>query len=246
MTRETLLYIAVAAALIATTAAMAADASPDASIPEPAPPDTLAQRVLACTACHGREGQASREGYRPRIAGKPAGYLYEQLLAFRSGRRQNAAMRQMLQPLSDSYLREIAEHFAGLDLPHPPPGRPTADATMLRHGETLARSGDVTRDIPACVACHGDALVGDRRSVPGLLGMPPTYLTGQLGAWKVGQRRAREPDCMARIAGRLDGADISALAAWLATLPVPTAGDNSAVARKTVRAKPPLDCGSAP
>jgi cytochrome c553 len=39
--------------------------------------------VAACTLCHGKEGVAGTDGYYPRIAGKPAGYLYQQLLNFR-------------------------------------------------------------------------------------------------------------------------------------------------------------------
>ncbi len=54
--------------------------------------EAMAARVQACTACHGKEGRASSAGYLPRIAGKPAGYLYNQLVNFREGRRQNAAM----------------------------------------------------------------------------------------------------------------------------------------------------------
>ena len=34
--------------------------------------DTIAQRTLACTSCHGKEGRAGPDGYDPRIAGKPA------------------------------------------------------------------------------------------------------------------------------------------------------------------------------
>ena len=59
-----------------------------ASAPAAAPfEDTIAQRVVACTGCHGKEGRAAPDGYYPRIAGKPAGYLYNQLLHFRDGRR---------------------------------------------------------------------------------------------------------------------------------------------------------------
>ena len=47
-----------------------------------APPDTIARRVVACAACHGNEGRATNEGYYPRIAGKPRGYLFNQLLNF--------------------------------------------------------------------------------------------------------------------------------------------------------------------
>ena len=52
------------------------------------PPDTIGQRLQACTACHGKEGVANGKDYFPRIAGKPAGYLYNQLRNFREGHRQ--------------------------------------------------------------------------------------------------------------------------------------------------------------
>ena len=50
-------------------------------------PDTMAARVLACASCHGAEGEGTSDIYFPRLAGKPAGYLYNQLVAFRDGRR---------------------------------------------------------------------------------------------------------------------------------------------------------------
>ncbi|HEY9097165.1 MAG TPA: cytochrome c4, partial [Hydrogenophaga sp.] len=82
-------------------------------------PDTLGQRLMACTLCHGKEGRATNTGFFPRIAGKPEGYLYHQLRHFREGRRNNAGMTALLDTLSDAYLREIATHFARLELPYP-------------------------------------------------------------------------------------------------------------------------------
>ena len=78
----------------------------------------MAQRLLACTGCHGKDGRAASDGYHPRIAGKPAGYLFRQLRAFRDGQRPYALMTNLLAPLDDAYLREIANHFAALDLPY--------------------------------------------------------------------------------------------------------------------------------
>src|SRR6202790_2207303 len=55
-------------------------------------PDTMAARVLACASCHGDKGQGTNDDYFPRLAGKPAGYLYNQLVAFRDGRRKYPPM----------------------------------------------------------------------------------------------------------------------------------------------------------
>lgn len=204
-------------------------------------PDTLAQRVMACTGCHGPEGRATNDGFYPRIAGKPEGYLYHQLLNFRDGRRQAAGMRFLLDPLSDAYLRDIARHFASLDLPYPPPPPSTAAPAQLARGEALVRRGDPARDLPACTACHGAAMTGVQPAVPGLLGLPRDYLIGQLGAWQTGLRKAHAPDCMAQVAQRLAAPDIAAVAAWLAAQPLPA---DPHPAPATTQAQP-LRCGSA-
>ena len=202
--------------------------------------DTMAQRLLACTGCHGKDGRAASDGYYPRIAGKPAGYLFRQLRAFRDGQRRYALMGSLLAPLDDAYLQDIANHFAALQLPYaaPPPSR--ADAAALRHGQTLTQQGDAARDIPACQACHGSTLTGVGADVPGLLGLPVDYLNAQLGAWRTGARQAEAPDCMAQIAQRLSPQDINALAHWLAAQPVPAV--HAAV--PTLPGPAPMRCGS--
>src|SRR6266496_3825766 len=94
--------------------------------------DTMAQRTLACTPCHGKEGRAGPDGYYPRIAGKPAGYLYNQLLNFRDGRRHYGLMARLLDPLTDTYLLEIAQHFASLELPYAAPRSPSVPDAVLQ------------------------------------------------------------------------------------------------------------------
>jgi len=201
--------------------------------------DTIAQRVLACTGCHGREGRAAADGYYPRIAGKPSGYLFNQLRNFRDGRRHYELMGGLLALLDDAYLHEIAEHFAALDLPYPPPPLPVEPAPVLAAGEALVRRGDPARSIPACNDCHGVAMTGRAPFIPGLLGLPRDYLNAQLGAWKNGKRKAIPPDCMAQVAARLTLADIGAVSAWLAAQPVPAHA--TAEAARSVAL--PLACG---
>lgn len=208
---------------------------------QPAPPaDTLAQRLKACTTCHGDQGRATNAGYFPRIAGKPAGYLHNQLVNFRDGRRNNAAMAYLVEHLSDAYLREIAEHFAALDPPYPPPPAGAAPKALLARGQALVQHGDAARGLPACTACHGEAMTGVQPAMPGLLGLPRDYLIGQLGAWKTGQRRARAPDCMAQVAQRLSDDDVTAVTTWLAAQPVPALHAPAAAVAQPL----PLPCGS--
>ena len=207
--------------------------------------DTMAQRTLACTSCHGKEGRAGPDGYYPRIAGKPAGYLYGQLLHFREGRRHYGLMAGLLETLSDDYLFQVAQHFANLDLPYAAPQAASAPPEVLQRGRSLALQGDPERRVPACASCHGKALTGVVPNIPGLLGLPRDYLNAQLGAWRTGQRRALAPDCMAEIARRLAPDDLLAVTAWLAAEPLPhnpkavPAEPPPAPRRKGRKAQPP-------
>ncbi len=209
--------------------------------------DSMAERTRACTACHGDQGRAGPDGYYPRLAGKPAGYLYHQLRNFAEGRRHYGLMTRLVDPLSDSYLHEIALHFASLHLPYPAPTPSRLPPEQLARGQQLVTQGEPSRGLPACVQCHGTRLTGTQPNVPGLLGLPLDYLNAQLGAWQTGQRRAHAPDCMAEVVKRLPPGDIIAVSSWLASQPLP------ADARPAALPPPPsaqtdaaLRCGSAP
>ena len=183
--------------------------------------DDMAQRAKPCEACHGPEGRATPDGWYPRIAGKPAGYLFNQLVNFREGRRHNAPMAYMVDFQREDFLRELADHFAAQALPYPAPTHIETDLALLEHGRKLVREGDTSRDLPACQTCHGVRLTGLAPDVPGLVGLPYDYLVAQFGAWKTGSRRTAEPDCMSAITHQLTQTDIAAAAAFLATTAVP-------------------------
>ena len=227
--------------LLATLALAFAASNAMAGSPQEVP-DTMAQRMQPCSTCHGRQGRATPDGFFPRIAGKPAGYLYNQLDNFRSGRRASPTMTYFVEQMSDAYLHEIADWFAALELPYAPPQTVGAPADEIARGQALVREGDAARGVPACVRCHGAAMTGVLPAVPGLLGLPRGYLVEQFGAWRNGQRKALAPDCMARVATLLTPADIAAVATWLSSQPVaggPAAADS--IARPL-----PLACGSVP
>ncbi|HEY7930423.1 MAG TPA: c-type cytochrome [Steroidobacteraceae bacterium] len=205
-----------------------------------AQPDSIAARVQPCTTCHGARGFAGSDGYYPRIAGKPAGYLFNQMLNFQAGRRHFPLMIYLLQLQDTPYLKEMANYFASQRIPYPLPAPGQADAAQLARGRQIAMHGDAARQVPACVACHGSHLLGTEPTVPGLLGVSQDYLVGQLGAWRSGARAAFAPDCMAEIARRLSDEQIQALAGWLASQSVPDGTEPDSGFQRA----PPLRCGS--
>ena len=200
----------------------------------------MEQRAQPCMACHGKEGRATSDGYFPRIAGKPAGYLFNQLVNFREGRRHFPMMSYLVDRQDDAYLRELAEYFASQELPYAAPVPPHVTPDVLDWGRRLVFDGDASRRIPACRNCHGTHLVGVAPVVPGLLGLSQDYLLAQLGGWQNRSRQAIAPDCMAAIVRELGPRDINAVSAWLATQTVPI----GVKADEAFEVDPPRTCGS--
>ena len=185
-------------------------------------PDSIETRVMACAACHGERGKGSSDDYFPRIAGKPAGYLYNQLVAFRNGRRNYPPMNYLLAYLPDTYLREMADYFSLQQTPFPQLPQPNASAQVLALGKKLVLQGDESRHLPSCAACHGPSLTGVAPNIPGLLGLRSKYISAQLGASRYGARGHINPKCMQEVAMKLSGQDITAVSAYLSSLPAPT------------------------
>lgn len=202
--------------------------------------DSVEARVQGCVTCHGQSGQGTQNGYFPRIAGKPSRYLYNQLLAFRDGTRKYPPMNYLVAYLPDAYLKEMADHYAAQRPAFAPTEEPKVDAAALARGKAIATAGDPAKGIPACIACHGVGLTGMEPGIPGLVGLRSAYITAQLTRWRVGDRKAADPDCMKRIATRLSETDVTAVSAYLASQDAPK--DASPESSNLVRM--PLACGS--
>lgn len=178
----------------------------------------MEQRLAACTSCHGAHGEGSSDSTQgPRLAGKPAGYLLQQLENFQRGERHHAPMEYVVRQLSPSYLRQIAVYFSRQDLPYRRWPVPKVSAVAMRRGEQLVLHGDPDLSVPACNSCHGARLIGVEPMMPGLVGLSYDYTAAQLVSWRNHDRAAAGPYCMAVVANRMRESDISAVAAWLAT-----------------------------
>ena len=230
----------IAAIAIALTTTLGASAAEEASVPSFKAVDSIEARVQGCVTCHGQSGQGTGNGYFPRIAGKPAGYLYNQLIAFRDGTRKYPPMNYLVAYLPDAYLKEMAQHYASLRPAFEVKEAPKASPAAIERGKAIATQGDPSRQVPACIACHGAGLTGMEPGIPGLVGLRAAYITAQLTRWRVGDRRAAEPDCMKRIATRLSESDVAAVSEWLSMQDPPK--DSSPESSNLVRM--PLTCGS--
>jgi cytochrome c553 len=202
--------------------------------------DLMTRRVQPCTACHGEVGRATPDGYFPRIAGKPAGYLLNEMINFRDGRRTFPQMVYFMQLRNDADLEEVASYFARQRLPYASPASPKVAPSVIERGRKLVLEGNAALHVPACRSCHGSQLMGVEPAVPSLLGVSADYLQAQLGAWRNGVRAAQPPDCMATIAKRLRPEDIAAVGAWEASQ-VPA---SDAAPDASFDTPPPIDCGS--
>lgn len=73
--------------------------------------------VPACASCHGADGYGI-PGQYPRLSGQVASYLYEQLIAFADGERDNAGvenhMAEVANRMSRQDLKAVADYAASL------------------------------------------------------------------------------------------------------------------------------------
>ena len=203
-------------------------------------PDTIAARAQACSTCHGINGEGTADVSFPRIAGKPAGYLFNQLQNFRDGQRSYPPMNYLLAYMDDDFLAELAAFFAA----QPPPNIAVAESAASADdtGRRLVTRGAVTSGIPACVQCHGAQLGGIQPGIPGLNGLNERYIAAQLVSWRVGTRHAKAPDCMREIATRLTDLQVREVATWLAT----RSGEDASLPAPAGAWTTPLPCGSQP
>lgn len=180
-------------------------------------PDTIEQRVAACTSCHGAQGRGLRDGASaPRIAGQPAAYLALQLRYFQSGQRKDDTMRYITRPLTPDYAKEIAGYFASQTMAVDA-GRPSPSAGGLaQRGAQIVLKGDPSRGVPPCASCHGSRLAGREPLIPGLADLSSNYLKSQFAQWRSHARAADRPYCMSVVANRMSEAEIDAAVQWLA------------------------------
>lgn len=170
-------------------------------------------KAAACIACHGPAGNSAAPTF-PKLAGQSSKYIYEQMVAFKSGKRNNPIMMPQAATQSDQDMRDLAAYFAAQK---PAPG--VASKAAVAIAEKIYRAGIPAKGVPACAACHGPTGAGSAASgFPRIGGQQATYSASSLQRLK-GTYAESLPEgnvkMMASIASKLSDQEIEALASYV-------------------------------
>jgi len=210
-------------------------------------------KAAACGACHGMDGNSSDAQY-PKLAAQQERYIARQLALFKTGERENAIMVGFASSLSPQDMRDVGAYFASQKVV---PG--VADDTAIKDGgvyqgkefyevgQMIYRGGDPTRNVPACMACHGPTGAGNPGpAYPNLGGQHAKYIADKLTAFRgglvLGQKEYANA-VMSQVAHNLSDQEIQALATYAEGLHASSA---DAPAAAVATAAPSAAASSAP
>jgi cytochrome c553 len=172
-----------------------------------APPDGV-----ACASCHNPDGNSAITA-NPKLAQQFPEYLFKQLQNFKSGERQSAIMKPMIERFSEDDMRNIAAFLGAQKVQ---PGFAT-EPKLVTLGEKIYRGGVADRQIPACAGCHSPNGAGVPAQYPRLGGQHADYVIQQLILFRGdgdGGARLNSPQ-MAGVAARLNDREIKAVADYI-------------------------------
>jgi cytochrome c553 len=152
--------------------------------------------AAACAGCHGDQGVSGNPA-TPSLAGQDAQYFATALRDYKTGARDDEAMKGLAAGLDDAAIQNLSAYYAGVQ----------PQALNLR--KPLSTEEWVQR----CDRCHGVNGNSTNPRFPALASQRADYLEKVLYAYKARTRRSPE---MAAMSDGLTGDDIGNLAAYYA------------------------------
>lgn len=173
--------------------------------------------IKGCEVCHGNKGNATINDNWPKLAGQNKNYLIKQMQDFQSNakyKRDNPVMNTLIIALSDKEKIKIANYYAKLAATID-----TAKPNLISLGQRIYRGGDLNKGLPACLACHGPAGLGNPfAGFPRLSGQHVKYITAQLNAFRTGKRNNDKFQMMPIISKKMNDAEIIAVSNYISGL----------------------------
>jgi cytochrome c553 len=143
----------------------------------PSHAQTVKERLPACLACHGENGQSQNPDV-PSLGAQQDFYVTVQLLMFRERMRVVDPMNDMAKGLSDDDLRAFAEIIA--KLPPPQPATGSVDDARIARAQMLVVQN-------RCNFCHLANFAG-QQNVPRIAAQREDYLVKSLRGYKDNSR----------------------------------------------------------
>ncbi len=181
------------------------------------------EKAAVCVSCHGDNGNSLVSTF-PKLAQQHSSYLVKQLQAFKSGSRSNPMMSPIAMGLTDDEMADIAAYYSeqkisANELPvldddedeKKTDGNDTIQE-IIAQGSDLYRNGDLTREVSACIACHGPYGEGNKPAAfPALKSQHADYLIKTLTDFKSGERSNNPENMMHMIAQKMTAEEIKAV-----------------------------------
>ena len=148
--------------------------------------DIAAGKMIAerqCGQCHGADGRG-RGPAIPTLAGQPEGYLLAAIAEYKDGRRHHAALRAIIEGLSDAEIRNVAAYFASL---------PPIAAASAQNVQPFSPYENGKKLAVTCGQCHGPDGNSKTPGTPSLAGQQPRYFATAVHEYLVGSRGTPSP-----------------------------------------------------
>ena len=182
------------------------------------------EKAAACVSCHGDNGNSLVSTF-PKLAQQHSSYLIKQLQAFKNGTRKNPMMSSIAMGLTDEDMVVIAAYYAEQEisanqlpvLDDEDEGEKKADSkntiqAIIAQGSDLYRNGDLTREVSACIACHGPFGEGNKPAAfPLIKSQHADYLIKTLTDFKTDLRSNNPENMMHMIAKKMTDEEIKAV-----------------------------------
>ena len=156
---------------------------PSAPAAKEQPGDVKAGQVVAesaCKGCHGLEGGSVAPGV-PHLAAQHERYLLAALKAYKEGKRSHAALKVIVERMSEADVRNVAAYYASL----PPTGEILAKDVARTSPYDRGKSGAAP-----CMKCHGEDGNSTTPGIPGLAGQQARYIVIALQEYVRGERKS--------------------------------------------------------
>ncbi|WP_348946226.1 c-type cytochrome [Chitinibacter sp. FCG-7] len=161
-----------------------------------------------CAACHGADGNSVASA-NPSLAGQHPEYIVKQLQEFKAQKRKNPVMLGMATPLSAADMANVAAYYSQ----QTPKAKGASNKELIEAGKKIYRGGIASKNVPACMACHGPSGSGIPGQYPRLSSQHASYTSAQLTAFRVGERANNQ--VMSEIAAKLSDQEIKAVSEYI-------------------------------